>query len=68
MQYTFKSLRLKCKRSGKRCNGEECLFFLPKNKKALENQGFRIKKHRNHDTLSYHNYDAHLELVTGDSP
>ena len=39
------------------------LISLPKTRKSIDLQGFRIKKnkHRFYDTLSYHNYGAFLD-------
>ena len=44
-------------------------YLITKNTKSPINQGFPIKnKHRNRDTLSYHNYGAYLVRATGLEP
>ena len=43
----------------------QTLILSLKTRKSLINQGFSIKnKHRNRDTVSYHNYGAYLVWVT----
>ena len=44
-------------------------YLTLENTKKPYNQGFTIKnKHRNYDTVSYHNFGAYLVRVTGVEP